>query len=165
MTLIKRNPHLPELINQLFSSNIVPFENVFDEIVSVHFPEIKNSELWSATKHSYPKVNIRAYNDKVILQADIGGLSKEDINIEVKDDVLILSGNKKFASDVERSEDEDFVWLKREISTASFRRVFTIGENLDTDNIKAEFKNGLLTITIQKKVVENKEVTKKIEIV
>ena len=162
MTLMKRT-NLPEsLRNEFFNNQLTPFDNIIDQMFKSFYPDI-STDVYSATKHAYPKVNIKEYNDRVILTADIGGLTKDDVDIEVKNDALIIKGNKKCES-TQTDGEEPFKWIQKEISNSSFRRVFALSEEVDSNNITAEFKDGLLNIVIPKKVIEAKEVIKKINI-
>ncbi|WP_053227980.1 Hsp20/alpha crystallin family protein [Spirochaeta cellobiosiphila] len=79
--------------------------------------------------------------------ADLPGIDQKDINLEIKDDRLSFSTIKK----VEKEEKEEESYLIRERSEASYSRTFQLPKGIDHDRIKAELKNGVLTITIPKK--------------
>ena len=84
-------------------------------------------------------------NEKVGIIAEIPGLDKKHLNVEVEDGVLTVSGEKHHIK-----EDENAKVLRRELKASSFKRNFELGENLDGENIKATFKNGILNIDIPK---------------
>jgi len=94
---------------------------------------------------AYPKVNVYEYDDKVGIIAEIPGLDKKDLKIEVEDGILIISGDKHGLFN-----DEGAKVLRRELKGSSFKRQFELGEQLDGDNIKASFKDGLLSVDIPK---------------
>ena len=94
---------------------------------------------------SYPKVNVYEYDTKVGIIAEIPGLDKKDLKIEVEDGILIISGDKHGLFD-----DEGAKVLRRELKGSSFKRQFELGELLDGEKVKASFKDGLLSIDIPK---------------
>ena len=77
--------------------------------------------------------------------AEIRGLDKKDLTIEVEDGVLSISGDKHGLH-----ADDGAKVLRRELKHSSFKRQFELGELLDGDSIKANFKDGLLSIEIPK---------------
>ena len=84
-------------------------------------------------------------DDKVGVIAEIPGLDKKDLSIDVEDGVLTISGNKHGLFD-----DEGAKVIRRELKQSSFKRQFELGELLDGDKVKASFKSGLLSIEIPK---------------
>ena len=125
---------------------LTPFDRMFDTIVENSFPEINKQigvKPFSGT--AYPKVNVYEYDDKVGVIAEIPGLDKKDLSIDVEDGVLTISGNKHGLFD-----DEGAKVIRRELKQSSFKRQFELGELLDGDKVKASFKSGLLSIEIPK---------------
>jgi HSP20 family protein len=94
---------------------------------------------------AYPKVNVYEYDDKVGIVAEIPGLDKSQLNVEVEDGTLTISGDKHGVW-----EEEGAKVLRRELKASSFKRSFELGELLDGDNIKANFKDGVLSISVPK---------------
>ena len=94
---------------------------------------------------AYPKVNVYEYDDKVGIIAEIPGLDKKDLKIDVEEGILIISGDKHGLFD-----DNGAKVLRRELKGSSFKRQFELGEQLDGENIKASFKDGLLSVDIPK---------------
>ena len=95
------------------------------------------SKLWS------PEVDIYEKEGKVTIQADLPGIEKKDISIKVEDGILTLKGERKAE---EESEDKNV--YRSERFYGSFERGFRLPPKTDVDNIEAEFKNGVLHITI-----------------
>jgi|TARA_B100000073_G_scaffold41921_1_gene31391 HSP20 family protein len=119
---------------------------MFDQIINTQFPEIEKQvgvKPFSGT--AYPKVNVYEYDTKVGIIAEIPGLDKKDLKIEIEDGVLIISGDKHGLFD-----DDGAKVLRRELKHSSFKRQFELGELLDGDKVKASFKDGLLSIDIPK---------------
>ena len=127
-------------------SFLTPFDRMFDDIVGKSFPEINQQVGVNPFQGTaYPKVNVYEYDTKIGVIAEIPGLDKKDLNVEVEDGVLTVSGDKSHGFD----EGEAKV-LRRELKHSSFKRQFTLGEQLDGDNISANFKDGILSIEIPK---------------
>ena len=125
---------------------LTPFDRMFDQIVSKQFPDIEKSvgvKPFQGT--SYPKVNVYEYDDKVAIIAEIPGLDKKDLKVDVEEGILVISGDKHALYN-----DKGAKVIRRELKQSSFKRQFELGELLDGDNIKASFKDGLLTIDIPK---------------
>ena len=127
-------------------SFLTPFDRMFDEIVGKSFPQINEQVGVNPFQGTaYPKVNVYEYDTKIGVIAEIPGLDKKDLNVEVEEGVLTVSGDKSHGFD----EGEAKV-LRRELKHSSFKRQFTLGEMLDGDNISANFKDGILSIEIPK---------------
>ena len=125
---------------------LTPFDRMFDKIVESNFPDITKSvgvKPFQGT--AYPKVNVYEYDDKVGVVAEIPGLDKKDLSVEVEDGVLTISGDKHGLFD-----DDGAKVIRRELKHSSFKRQFALGELLDGENIKATFKDGLLSVHIPK---------------
>ena len=143
MTKVIYNPIFPAIDRDEF---LTPFDRMFDKIVSAQFPEIEKQvgvKPFSGT--AYPKVNVYEYDDKVGIIAEIPGLDKKDLKIDVEEGILIISGDKHGLFD-----DSGAKVLRRELKGSSFKRQFELGEQLDGENIKASFKDGLLSVDIPK---------------
>jgi HSP20 family protein len=93
-----------------------------------------------------PSVNAREGEYAYHIDVDLPGVSKEDINVKVENNVLTISGERKTKEEV---KEEDY--YKCESSFGSFTRSFTLPDNVDTENIHAENRDGVLEITVPKK--------------
>lgn len=92
-----------------------------------------------------PRVNIRDDGNKLIIEASVAGYAKDEINLEIEDDTLTLSGNKN-----EDKETEQDGYQNREFFHTNFKRHFNLGEEVDRENISAEVKNGILMVHLPK---------------
>ena len=125
---------------------LTPFDKMFDNLVETQFPDIvKQVGVKPYQGSAYPKVNVYEYDDKIGLVAEITGLKKKQLNIEVEDGVLTISGDKHNILD-----EADAKILRRELKQSSFKRSFELGDLLDGDNISANFTDGILSISIPK---------------
>ncbi len=104
-----------------------------------------------------PAVNIKEENDKFVLEMAAPGMSKKDFHISLDDNVLTISSEKK-----EEKEEKNENYTRREFFYNTFSRSFTLPENVDAEKIKADYKNGILTLTLPKK--EEAKVTREIKI-
>jgi len=133
-----------------------PFDKVYDQMMEAHFPEVvKQVGVNPMQGTAYPKVNVYEYEDKVGVIAEIPGLDKKHIDIEVEDGILTISGDKHGLP-----EDNGAKVIRRELKTSSFKRSFTLGEELDGDSIDANFKDGILSISIPKIAPKKPKVNK-----
>ena len=120
---------------------------MFDEIVTSAFPQINETVGVNPFGNTaYPKVNVYEYDDKVGIIAEIPGLDKKDLDVEVEDGVLTISGEKSHG----KFNEAKAKVLRRELKHSSFKRQFTLGELLDGKNINASFDDGILSIEIPK---------------
>ncbi len=111
--------------------------------------------LTDTRRNNNMKCDIYEKNGVYHIEMDVPGFSKEDINIEVKDGNLVIQAEKK--NEVEE-ENESKNYIRRERSYGKYERSFYLGD-LDQDKIDAEFKNGILKISVPKKEqIENKKV-------
>lgn len=92
-----------------------------------------------------PALELVDDGDHYRLSAELPGLKEDDIDIEYRDRMLILSGEKK-----EEEERKDNGYLLSERRYGSFRRELALPSDVDEKGIDAEFKNGILTVTMKK---------------
>ena len=127
-------------------SFLTPFDKMFDQMVESQFPDVvRQVGIKPYGNTAYPKVNVYEYDDKVGIVAEIPGLDKKQLNVEVEDGILTISGDKHSTF-----ENEGAKVLRKELKESSFKRQFELGELLDGDNISANFKDGILSISVPK---------------
>lgn len=146
-----------------------PFDTLFDQFVGDLYPDFqKEFGVEFFQKGSYPKVDIIDKDNSVQIVAEIPGLTKDDVSIDIEPDkanpnnnVLSISGGARVYNDDEHEVEPRYV--RRELKRSSFKRSFILGENLNVDNINAKFENGILEISVSKiKPVNTK--SRKVEI-
>ncbi len=106
-----------------------------------------------------PAVNIKERRKDFVIEMDVPGMDKNDFDIEIDNNVLTISAKKQ-----EEKQEEDEKYTKREFYYNEFKRVFTLPETVDDEKIDANYKNGILKITIAKKPEAQTKPTKKIAI-
>ena len=108
-----------------------------------------------------PQVDVYETPSSYVVEADVAGYDEGSIQISVEKHVLTLASEDKDlkkanAEEAKEEKKEERKYLMREISRPSFSRSFTLPEDVDEAGIKAESKNGILTLTIPKKTPEER---------
>ena len=143
MTKVAFRTNIPYFDRDTF---LTPFDKMFDQMVESQFPDItKSVGVRPYAGSAYPKVNVYEYDDKVGIVAEIPGLDKKQLEVSVVEGVLTISGDKHRAF-----ENDGAKVLRRELKQSSFKRQFELGELLDGENIKASFKDGILSVSVPK---------------
>ncbi len=93
-----------------------------------------------------PALDIYEDNDKVVIEAEVPGVKKDDIKINIEDNVLTIKAEKKKE---EKIKDKDVVY--EEIAYGMYTREIELPHTIDTDKIEAEYKDGVLKIVLPKK--------------
>jgi len=119
---------LQDRINRIFNESFGRTRD-FDEEVSLYD--------WS------PPVDIYETGDGIVLKIELPGVNKDDVSVEVKDNVLTLKGERLLDPKI---KDENY--YRKERSFGKFNRSFSLQETIKPDLIKASFKDGVLTIEI-----------------
>lgn len=94
----------------------------------------------------YPMVDIKETKDEFIVNAELPGVSKQDIKINFTDDSLVIEGEKK-----EEEKDEKNTYHRVERSYGKFYRSFSFPGKVASDKIKAAYKDGILSVSLPKK--------------
>lgn len=92
-----------------------------------------------------PAVDIYEEADNIVVKAELPGVDKEGINVDVKDRVLTIKGERTMDNEV--NEDK---YYRREHTYGSFERAFTLPLDVDPEVIKAEYKDGVLKVMVPK---------------
>jgi HSP20 family protein len=92
-----------------------------------------------------PAMDLVETDDHLVLKADLPGMTKEDVDIEVKDNVLTVSGERKA-----EQEDKTDGYYRIERAFGSFSRSLTLPQGIDADAISADFTDGVLEVRIPK---------------
>jgi HSP20 family protein len=144
MTLIKRSDW-PLLMNGTLLSDFFDNDRFFDSD-------------W-LKKQSVPAVNVKETEKNFEIEVAAPGLSKKDFKISVDNGVLTISSEKK-----EEKEEKEKDYTRKEFSYSSFSRSFTLPENINEDDVKANYEDGLLRLNVAKKTVTQPKAKKAIEV-
>ncbi len=131
------------------------FKNELDGMFERFFndPFFSSRSFWNREQDGSLACNIREKKDKYIVEAEIPGMDPADIEIEVDNNMLTIKGEKK--QQIE-TEDNDTEMRIIEHSYGSFQRSFALPDNVNTDKISADHKNGILYLHIPKTKDSNK---------
>jgi HSP20 family protein len=99
-----------------------------------------------STRTWAPPVDIYENGDNLVLKAELPGLSPEDVEISVVDNTLYLKGERKFEKEVKEQS-----YHRVERSYGAFTRTFSLPNSIDADKVAANYKDGVLTLTMPKK--------------
>ena len=130
MTLVKWNPT---------RSLMTDFDRIFNSMFTHDSPRL------SLAQSSMPAVDVTETETEFLLSADMPGLDKKDVSIDIHDGVITIKGES--AIDNEKSTDD---YRIRERQLGSFNRSFRLPDNVNEVKVAAKFKNGVLKITLPK---------------
>jgi HSP20 family protein len=116
-----------------------PMFRLFDTFFSDPAGEALTARTWT------PPVDIQETDDAYRLQAELPGLSKDDIQITLENNVLRLSGERKLEKDV---KDENYHRIER--TYGSFSRSFALPHQVSSEKVEATFENGVLSVLVPK---------------
>ncbi|MHB8174800.1 MAG: Hsp20/alpha crystallin family protein [Nitrospirota bacterium] len=132
MTLVKWDPirnlvSLQERMNRLFEDSIKSPEDSVDR------------GAWT------PAVDIYETEKDIVISAELPGIDQDDVDVEVREGVLTVKGERRFEKDV---KEENYHRVER--AYGRFSRVFTLPKNVDTDKITAHYDKGVLEVRLPK---------------
>ena len=135
MNLVKWNPWremdtFADRISRVFDGTLLPSNWTSEE---------------SALGNWKPVVDILDHEDKIVIKAELPGVDKKDIRVDLKDNVLTLEGERSHENEVKEDN-----YYRRERVYGKFHRSFMVPAGLEADKIKADYKDGVLNIEIPK---------------
>jgi len=104
----------------------------------------RGDEAVSATTWT-PAVDIYETSDTIVMKAELPGVTREDIQIQINENTLTLKGERRFARDVQEES-----YLRIERAYGSFHRSFSLPASIQQEKIRALFKDGVLELTLPK---------------
>ena len=131
------------------------FPSIFDEFFTENRLDVPNYE-----NFSIPAVNIQENLTNFVIELAAPGLKKENIAIEVEENVLKVSSEVTSKTE---TEDTETKFTRKEFNFRNFSRLFTLPETVDVENIAASYTDGILYVTIPKKEAQ-KALKKMVEI-
>ena len=149
MTIVRWDPFrdvaaLQDRINRLFSESFGQARDLDDDMRVC---------AWR------PAVDIYEAENEIVLKAELPGITKKDVSVEVKDNVLTLKGERFPEAEINEEK-----YYRKEICFGTFERSFTLQERIQPEQIKATFNNGVLTVKIPRPQVETpKQITVDVE--
>jgi len=135
------SPFFPATVNELF-------DNLF-------------ANNWNTEERAnfVPATNIVENEKDFIIELSAPGFNKTDIKVEVEKDMLVISGEHK-----EEKKEEKANYTRKEFNYGSFKRSFSLPENVNTDNVEAKYENGILNIVLPKRTEEKVKAVKEVKV-
>jgi len=137
--------------------DLVTAQRDFDRLFREAFPPF-SGETELSTRAWAPPVDIYETENDIVLKAELPGVDPKDVEVRIEDNTLYLKGERKFEKEVKEQN-----YHRVERSYGSFARSFSLPNSISADKVKAEFKDGLLTLTMPKRE-EAKPKTIKIDV-
>ena len=125
-------------------------DNVFDDFFEFPFYYDKaEKKLYGHHAANLMKTDIQEHDDGYTLEMDLPGFKKEEIQIELNNGYMTISAAKGL--DEDEKDKKSGKYIRRERYTGSCQRSFYVGEDVTEEDIKAEFKHGILKLFVPKK--------------
>ena len=123
-------------------------ERLFDDFGGFSFPNLFNREFFPVGTEFkdfdwMPQIEVLRNNGELMVKADLPGLTKDDVKVEMTDETLTISGERK-----EEKEEKREGFYRSERSYGSFYRQIPLPEGVKTENANATFRNGVLEVTM-----------------
>lgn len=118
----------------------VPEFKLFEDTLNRFLQEPTGTRPW------VPAVDVLETQHELVLKADVPEVDMKDVHLEIENGTLTLKGQRKF-----EGESKERAYHRIERSYGSFARSFSLPDTVDPEGVKAEYKNGVLTVTLPKK--------------
>ena len=136
--------------------NRKPFEGTFNNLVDDLFSELPaflKNEFNGTDRKGFVPVNVKETDKSYQLEVVAPGFEKTDFKLNLDQNLLTISADKKNDPDSNREKEETHKQIRREYSYRSFKRSFTLDEKIDATNIEASYINGVLVLNLPKKEI------------
>lgn len=144
MLTVRRRPNgVPALVNV--------FENFFNNNFPEKYLEDKGEFI--------PSVNVSETDKEFKLEFAVPGFEKPNFDVQIDNEYITISGKKEISNEVKEKN-----YTRKEFSFGSFKRTFTLPENVASEKIEAIYENGILNLILPKKEVKPETTVKKVEI-
>ncbi|AEJ18413.1 Hsp20/alpha crystallin family protein [Gracilinema caldarium] len=127
----------------------------FDRLINSFFGESPMTPARTSLSSRVPAVDVRETDEGYVLEAELPGYDEKSVEVHVDGQVLTIESKKD-----ESKEEKKGSYLIHERYSESFRRSFTLPDDVDSDSITATFKNGLLTLNIKKRPESRRKLIK-----
>ena len=128
------------------------FDDLFDELTPMSRITAKpNGRAWT------PAIELKSTDDAIILRAELPGINAENLDVQVTREAVSISGEYKSET---KTEDKEHQLYRSEFRYGTFHRIVPLPVAVQNDQVKAEFKDGILTLTLPKVEAEKPKVVK-----
>ena len=115
----------------------------WDRVLDSFFEDVP---VWNSRK---PAVDIRQGENDYVMEVELPGLTEKDIELKVEENLMTLSSKQEESKEESKEEKKDG-YLLQERRKTEFKRSFVLPKEVDAEKVKAEFKNGLLVVSLPK---------------
>ena len=120
-------------------------DRMFDRVFEGYgFPALERFSPWATSETFSPHVDMFERDGKLVISADLPGLTKDDVKVEITEDAILIEGERKY----EHEQREEGVY-RSERGYGQFRRQIPLPEGVKSETAKANFKNGVLEVTME----------------
>lgn len=141
------------------STLIKKSDEMFPAFVTRFFDDLFPETSFQGNKISLPAVNISESDKAFHLELKAPGFKKEDFKVVVEENVLSISGFFK-----KEEEEKKKNYTRKEYSSSSFKRQFSLPDNVNQDSVHATYQDGILLVELPKKELENATLVKEINV-
>jgi HSP20 family protein len=135
MELVRFNP----------TRGLTPFRRRMDSLFDDFFGDLFDGRQTDLARGWNPKVDIFEEDDQFVVKAELPGVEKDKIAIDINGRVLTVKGERASENEVKEKN-----YYRRECAYGTFQRSFTLPNETDSEQIKAEYKDGVLRVSIPK---------------
>ena len=126
---------------------------LFDSLFNGEMNSLLNMPVYPRTVF-LPKVDVKEDSEAYTMEMDLPGRSEKDVDIELDNNTLTISSKQEEKNEMEETEkEENGRWLIRERRVSSFKRSFTLPEDVNLEALNASFKNGILTVKLPRRAL------------
>ena len=134
-----------ELIRWNPTRDMFSFRHQMNHLFNDVFRPVVRGDEELSMWNQYPTVDIYDNDENIIITAELPGIDKKDIVIDVKDGVLTLKGERSFDNEIKEEK-----YYCRERTFGKFERIFKLPSDVDSEKISADYKDGILKIDVPK---------------
>ena len=121
----------------------------FDPFTELRRMQSEMNRLFSgfstATARDFPPINILLGENSVVVTAELAGVTADDVNLNLQEDVLTLGGKRE-----PKTQQENITWQRRERAYGTFSRAVQLPFRVDADKVQARFDNGILEVELER---------------
>ncbi len=130
-----------------FAALRAEMDHLFDHFSIGRFPSLPRlTEPTGSGGTMIPSIDVHENNKEIVVEVELPGIDEKDVSVTLHDSVLTVKGEKKFE---QKKDEQDYHTMERRYG--SFTRAVCLPDTADEDNVSADFKKGILTVTIAKK--------------
>jgi HSP20 family protein len=145
---INKTPQKRSLEGEHIMNEVTFFDSLFNDLIG-NCAAPAGSIYYTANT---PKVDVKEENQSYTIEMELPGRTENDVTIELNHDNLIIASNQEDKKQAKEEKKNETKYLLRERKYGNFKRSFCLPSDVDSDSINASFKNGVLTVTMAKKL-------------